>query len=38
VNEIIEQHLIGGRPVERLRMRLRREGTAGLPPPAEKPQ
>ncbi len=24
VNEIIEQHLIGGRPVERLRMRLRR--------------
>jgi (2Fe-2S) ferredoxin len=38
VNEIIEQHLIGGRPVERLRMRLRREGTAGLPPAAEKAQ
>ena len=40
VNEINEQPLIGGRPVERLRMPLRREGTApsALPPAAEKAQ
>lgn len=39
VNEIIEQHLIGGRPVERLFMRLRPLAVSSASAPsAEKPQ